>query len=920
MRVGPFELGEPLGEGAMGRVFAATHVRSGFPLAVKFMTHQSHHAAFAHEVQAVAALDHPHVVWVLDHGVNERGVPWLAMQRATGTLLDEIGAPWERVRRALFYLLDALAHAHARGIVHGDLKPANVLLGCRRDPRAPLADAVEGLALADFGLARTGDGGPSGGTPGFMPPEQRDQGTVGPWSDLYAAGATAWTLLTGAPPVPGAPFVPHCPVPQGLLEWITRLTEPVPALRYQRAAVALHHLAALPEAHEARATERSAGISVSTAHLSTQVVWGAVDLQPRPASSSPDESGTSSPPMGVEQLPVPEDWRAPTYPWPEVAMVDAGLALLPFRTLPLVGRIEERTELWRALRDVAETAAAHAVQLHGASGIGRRRLARWVTERAHELGVADVSVNPAQTPTQGRHVVLLERPTVRDVLRVQRHLERQALEQTAVLWVLAGGPELHDERARHIRLGPLPAHRQEALVRAALPLEPGLSADVAVVTRGIPGAVVNAVRTLVLDDALCPTADGFVLRPSYVLPGAVADEELPPEERLDLWIAEARERSALGDRRGAGRVARKAWEVVESLDIPESDPRHVRTLAALVSGGAGSRTPAAFRELTDTLVRCAEAGGFPQEEVAGRYQLAMLLIDEADTQEQADQQLLRVVSLAEQHGLTEMAVKSRYQLGYNRLLEGELGEAEVLFRRCLDAPHASGPHFGGMGMCDLLLRRAEGEAALSYAHKAVEARYPGRAHEAAGTLGCALIDLGRPSEAEPWMRTALERAREFGSTPYESQMLLNLGCIYDQLGSESEAEVHFLQALASTRLTGRSDLLVRLNLASLYARRSRWKELLQTLDPVNNRRSDRPEVELYHGLLHAIGVCGSGGNPAASLARCERALSATHRVTAECQTAAEQLAALLQDGPDAARAKAVLAGIREAKDGKTSTT
>ncbi|MEO0604351.1 MAG: serine/threonine-protein kinase PknK, partial [Myxococcota bacterium] len=101
----------------MGRVYAGVHRRSGVPVALKFMAGRDDPARFAHEVEAVAGLDHPHIVWVLDHGVSDDDGPWLAMQRATGTLVDERGAPWGRVRRALDHLLEALAHAHARGVI-----------------------------------------------------------------------------------------------------------------------------------------------------------------------------------------------------------------------------------------------------------------------------------------------------------------------------------------------------------------------------------------------------------------------------------------------------------------------------------------------------------------------------------------------------------------------------------------------------------------------------------------------------------------------------------------------------------------------------------------------------------------------------------------------------------------------------------
>ncbi|MEO0601488.1 MAG: serine/threonine-protein kinase, partial [Myxococcota bacterium] len=141
-----FELGALLGAGAMGRVHAATHRRSGLEVAVKRMAPDADPERFAHEVSAVAQLDHPHVVWVIDQGRDASGRPWLAMQRATGTLADETGARWSRIRAALVRLLDALAHAHARGVIHRDIKPSNVLVTMHDGEPVP--------KVIDFGIAK----------------------------------------------------------------------------------------------------------------------------------------------------------------------------------------------------------------------------------------------------------------------------------------------------------------------------------------------------------------------------------------------------------------------------------------------------------------------------------------------------------------------------------------------------------------------------------------------------------------------------------------------------------------------------------------------------------------------------------------------------------------------------------------------
>src|SRR5688500_9201767 len=122
----------------MGVVWKGTHRESGLPVAVKVL----HRAAlkdgspppsFRNEVRAVAALDHPGIVWVFDvgdvpeeaavasGGMLEEGSPYLAMEYASGGTLSEFAARgWEPVRVLLLDLLDALGHAHARQVVHRD--------------------------------------------------------------------------------------------------------------------------------------------------------------------------------------------------------------------------------------------------------------------------------------------------------------------------------------------------------------------------------------------------------------------------------------------------------------------------------------------------------------------------------------------------------------------------------------------------------------------------------------------------------------------------------------------------------------------------------------------------------------------------------------------------------------------------------
>ena len=282
IRLGPFDLHAPIGRGGMAEVWQGVHVEQGVPVAVKVVTvaqarESKFRDAFRNEVQAVAALDHPGIVLVLDQGAVPleaqarsggrlvEGSPYLVMELASRGSLDRwvsTPLPWAAIRTILLSLLDALAHAHAHGVVHRDIKPANVLLSGPESPRP-------GLKLTDFGIAhaheRRSHSGMTqslSGTPAYMAPEQihahfRD---FGPWTDLYAVGCLTWELLTGQPPFEGATLLatalahltepiptlrPRVDVPEGLECWVVRLLQKNADDRFQRCADAAWALLAL---------------------------------------------------------------------------------------------------------------------------------------------------------------------------------------------------------------------------------------------------------------------------------------------------------------------------------------------------------------------------------------------------------------------------------------------------------------------------------------------------------------------------------------------------------------------------------------------------------------------------------------------------------------------------------------------------
>ena len=270
IHLGPFALESPIGKGGMGVVWSARHVAQQLPVAVKILTtknarEQAFVSAFRSEVRAVASLDHPAIVKVYDYGELTKeheglskgrlraGNPYLVMELASDRSLHHVRGrlPWFMLRKILLSLLDALAHAHARGVIHRDLKPGNVLFH----------SSSKSVLLMDFGLAHMEEHARLTwakdrviGTPTYMAPEQfearwRD---YGPWTDLYALGCLAYTMITGEPPFgrkqpveqhmkrhlndPIPPIEQNKKLPKGLEAWLHRLMAKHPTQRYRRAA------------------------------------------------------------------------------------------------------------------------------------------------------------------------------------------------------------------------------------------------------------------------------------------------------------------------------------------------------------------------------------------------------------------------------------------------------------------------------------------------------------------------------------------------------------------------------------------------------------------------------------------------------------------------------------------------------------
>jgi eukaryotic-like serine/threonine-protein kinase len=203
-RLGDYELVKVLGEGGMGSVFRATSTAKDRPraVAIKVLAPELARDAtaverFEREATAAARLDHPNVVRIFEVGQAD-GHHFLVMELISGPPFRQLIAAGDapaRVVAILAQVADGLAHAHARGIVHRDIKPDNVLI-----------DRADHARIADFGLARISDAaslssaGQVFGTVKYMSPEQAQGKKVGAPSDVYSIGVMLYEAITGAPP------------------------------------------------------------------------------------------------------------------------------------------------------------------------------------------------------------------------------------------------------------------------------------------------------------------------------------------------------------------------------------------------------------------------------------------------------------------------------------------------------------------------------------------------------------------------------------------------------------------------------------------------------------------------------------------------------------------------------------------------
>jgi tetratricopeptide (TPR) repeat protein len=475
------------------------------------------------------------------------------------------------VQGILLDLLGVLAHAHARDVIHRDLKPGNVLL--RR-----VGSPAQAMVLTDFGLAHMATRGLTSehleggwlGTTSYMAPEQfdLDADRIGPWTDLYGFGCLAWSLICGHSPFAkmGSPemvrvaqilheppqFDPQMELPEGVELWLRRLLQKDPERRFSWAV---------------EAAEALRGI----------LKGGRVRRYTFPT--------------------VQKDWRIQRVgdlSHELKSLGGTGLGLVGIRTIPMVGREDERSALWAALHQAMKENEPVAVLLEGPAGCGKSRLAGWLSERAdEELGAVRLKaeygplpgVEDGLLPSLMRHPLLqsewpapatsTERYTqIQDgILELARHerprdalrpvviwidnlqwaldaisfvkyllLQRGRVEVPVLILMTARREALSEERVvrdvikdlleqpgcSSLPVERLPVEHRSTLVRELLGLEASLAAEVERRTGGIPHFTFQLVGDWVERGLLEVGEGGFRLK-------AGAKAEMP-DDLYSIWM------------------------------------------------------------------------------------------------------------------------------------------------------------------------------------------------------------------------------------------------------------------------------------------------------------------------------------------------------------------------------------------------
>jgi serine/threonine protein kinase/tetratricopeptide (TPR) repeat protein len=431
-----YEVVRELGRGGMGVVYLCKDIVTGDRVALKRLrspekggTRAAEESWWFHqEARAVSLLDHPAIVRGRDFGQLADGSPFFVMDVLPGRSVHEwmhtMHLPWSVVWAMVDQVLAALAHAHARGVIHGDLKPSNIMLDLASSALGPRAYVLDlGLAwLREYRHDSRLDGATApevavhsgAGTVGWVAPEQirRQVALVGPPTDLYALGCVLYRVLSGREvfegnaqdvlrahkrtPVPPPRLADDVPAAVG--RFVLRLLEKKPWNRYEFAADA-------------------------------RKAWGRV-----------------RPPHGASLEDIVQS-HSSSRAAPAAYARSLAPGILSLRAPMLVARQDERRDLWNAVEVVAGGGQVQELTVMiGEAGVGKSRLVEWLCAEAHEHGLMlPLRARYGRTPSPldgitgaiNAHFGLTraDRPTVEQTLMARWDIA--ADEEEALAWVAA---------------------------------------------------------------------------------------------------------------------------------------------------------------------------------------------------------------------------------------------------------------------------------------------------------------------------------------------------------------------------------------------------------------------------------------------------------------------------------------------------
>jgi serine/threonine-protein kinase len=336
---GRYVIQKILGEGGMGRVYAAERMLAGASQRVAVKTLHSHLssdpqivARFHRECRTMAGLRHPNTIKVEDFGQTADGTLYIAMEFVSGNSvekeLEKGPMPPERVEKILGQVCGSLAEAHKQGIIHRDLKPDNVVL-------MDVGDDEDFVKVLDFGIAARKDSvdaakeqkltqqGMVLGTPPYMSPEQFMGKELDSRSDIYSLGVMAYEMLTGR-----LPFEANTP-----WEWATKhmTAQPFPFedsptvtdIPGKMKTAILRAMSKNPDERFATVKEFFEELSLGNARMrgattSAEIHGGAAAVAPGTAVMTPYEAGKGATqvgePMGIGSSPSLPGGSSPSLP------------------------------------------------------------------------------------------------------------------------------------------------------------------------------------------------------------------------------------------------------------------------------------------------------------------------------------------------------------------------------------------------------------------------------------------------------------------------------------------------------------------------------------------------------------------------------------------------------------------------------